>query len=345
MNHTLGTAMRHFLSRSRTGLAALAVGAVAASAPVQAQNAPVNWTIASFSEGSSWYVYSVNLGEVLREALPAGSTVDTPPLAGGMANPMLVSAKRAQMGFGMAVIGNWALNGHSGFKAPLKELRALVGGWDDYYLVPLTRGVGHDNDLSKFFTEVRPKAKVTLLQRGSAGAFGGQQLLDIAGAGEAALAKSGGGYEYGSFDMVKTRFASGGGDVFVQVATAGHPGITEVSQMNKVTFMQPSKQVLDTMTQRYGWGQNVMPKGTFPGQDKDVTLPSTTTVLFGSTEMSDDHAYLVVKTICEKTDRLRAAHKALAKFDCANGAWKEEVTGLPLHPGAARYYTEKGWMK
>jgi len=346
MKANLISARRRALVRGAASLCAVAVAStLGLTLPAAAAAQPVNWTIGSFAEGSSWYVYSVNLGELLREALPPGSTVDTPPIAGGMANPLLVSANKAQLGFGMAVVNKWAYEGHSGFKQPQKELRALVGGWDDYYLVPLARGTGFPNDLSGFFKQVRPKSRVTLLQRGSAGAFGGQQLLEIAGAGESDLAKTGGAYEYGSFDMVKTRFAGGTGDVFVQVATAGHPGITEIAQTNKVTFLQPSKAVLGEMTKRYGWGTNVMPKGTFPGQDQDMTLPATTTTLFASTAMSEDHAYLVVKTICEKTDRLRSAHKALAKFDCANGAWKDEVNGLPLHPGAVRYYKERGWMK
>jgi TRAP transporter TAXI family solute receptor len=337
---------RRTFTRSVAGLCAVAaVGAAITLAPKMAAAQPVNWTIASFSEGSSWYVYSVNLGELLREALPPGSTVDTPPIAGGLANPRLVAGDKAQIAFGMAVVGNWAYEGKSGFKAPLKNLRALVGGWDDYFLVPLARGTGFPSDLSGYFKEVQPKARVVLLARGSIGAFGGQQLLEIAGAGEDALAKAGGNYEFGSFDMVKNRFAGGTSEVFVQVATAGHPGITEIAQTNKVTFLQPSKNVLDEMTKRYGWGTNTMPKGTFPGQDKDVTLPSTTTTLFTSTDLSDDHAYLIVKTICEKTERLRTAHKALAKFDCAKGAWKQEVNGLPLHAGAVRYYKERGWIK
>jgi TRAP transporter TAXI family solute receptor len=306
------------IGKGKAMFCALAMlGTLSALAPTPVLAQSVNWTIASFSEGSSWYVYSVNLGELLRKALPPGSTVDTPPIAGGLANPKLIAADKAQIAFGMAVVGNWAYEGRAGFKEPLKNLRALVGGWDDYFLVPLARGTDFPADLSGYFKQVNPDARVTLLTRGSVGAFGGQQLLDIAGAGEEALAKTGGDYEFGSFGMVKDRFSGGTSDVFVQVATAGHPGITEIAQTSKVTFLQPPKDVLDTMTSRHGWGTNTMPKGTFPGQDKDVLLPSTTTTLFTSTKLSDDHAYLVVKTICEKTDSLRAAHKALAKFDCA----------------------------
>ncbi|MEO8080299.1 MAG: TAXI family TRAP transporter solute-binding subunit [Caldimonas sp.] len=323
----------------------LALAGALGCATLLAHAEPVHLTIGSFSQGSSWYVYSVNLGELLRSALPPGSTVDTPPLAGGLANPKLVASGKAQLAFGMAVVGSWALDGKNSFKEPLPDLRALVGGWDDYYLVPLARGKGFDPALAGFFKTVRPKAHVTLLQRGSIGAYGGEQLLDIAGAGEKPLEAQGGGYEFGSFGMVKDRFAGGSSDVFVHVATLGHPSITEIAQANPVTFLEPSKATLDEMTKRYGWGTNTLPKGTFPGQDKDILLPSTTTTLFASTAMSNDMAYLITKTICEHTDKLHAAHKALATFDCANGAWKRDVNGLPLHAGAERYYRERGWLK
>ncbi|MGH6611011.1 MAG: TAXI family TRAP transporter solute-binding subunit [Burkholderiaceae bacterium] len=326
---------------ARAAVAALCLASVAS-----AQQQPVNLTIGSFAQGSSWYVYAVNLGELLRAVLPPGSNVDTPPIAGGLGNPQLVASNKAQLAFGMAVVGNWALEGKHSFKEPLKDLRALVGGWDDYYLVPIARGAGQSADLAAFFKSVRPNARVTLLQRGSIGAYGGQQLLDIAGAGEKALADQGGNYEFGSFDMVKNRFAGGSGDVFVQVATLGHPSITEIAQSTPLTFLEPSKAVLEQMTKRFGWETAALPKGTFPGQTKEVLLPSTTTTLFTSTAMPDDLAYTITKAICERAEKMRAAHKALATFDCAkNQVWKREVNGLPLHAGAERYYRERGWIK
>lgn len=329
----------------RSALLCAATAGALAAGPAAAQQKPVNLTIGSFAQGSSWYVYSVNLGELLRTVLPAGSTVDTPPIAGGLANPQLVASGKAQLAFGMAVVGAWALEGKHGFNAPLPQLRALVGGWDDYYLVPIARGTGYPADMNGFFKNVRPKATVTLLQRGSIGAFGGQQLLEIAGADEKALGAQGGRYEYGTFDMVKNRFSGGTGDVFVQVATLGHPSITEIAQNTPITFLEPGKAVLDEMNKRYGWEAKPLPKATFPNQDKEVMLPSTTTVLFASTDMSPELAYTVVKTICERTDKLRAAHKALAGFDCANRTWTREQTGLPLHPGAEKYFRERGWLK
>lgn len=316
---------------------------IATGPAVQAQEGPVNLTIGSFQQGSSWYVYAVNLSELLQGAFPSGSTVDSPPIAGGVGNPALVAQGRADLAFGMAVVGNWAREGKHAYDEPLENLRALVGGWDQYYLVPMARGGDVPSDLDAYLN-ANSDANVTLLRRGSIGSFGGEQLLDIAGAGEEALSSGGGSYEFGSFDMVKSRFASGSGDVFIQVGTRGHPGITEIAQTTPTTFLQPSEETLDAMRDSYGWRTASIPAGTFPGQDADLDLPGTTTTLFASTEMSDDVAYKVVSLICENTETLRQTHKALSNFSCENEAWTLDRNGLPLHPGAERYYREQGWL-
>lgn len=335
------------LSRRTTRLlrgVALAAATLLA-APAATMAAPMNLTIGSFAQGSSWYVYAVNLGEMLREVLPPGSSVDTPPLAGGLGNPPLVENGKAQIAFGMAVVGNWAIEGTNAYKKPMKDLRALVGAWDEYFLVPMARGAGQPTDMAAYF-KAHPKATVTLLQRGSVGAFGGEQMLNFAGINEKTLKAQGGDFEFGSFDMVKNRFAAGTADVFIQTATLGHPSITEMARTNPLTFLEPSQSTLDQMKKRYGWETRTLPKNTFPGQDKDVRLPGTTTTLFASTALSDDLAYKIVKTICENTAKLRVAHKALANFDCQKSeVWKHENTGMPLHAGAERYYRERGWLK
>jgi TRAP-type uncharacterized transport system substrate-binding protein len=59
--------------------------------------------------------------------------------------------------------------------------------------------------------------------------------------------------------------------------------------------------------------------------------------------MSVDQAYLITKTICENKEAMTLAHKAWKNFDPAL-AGKPEKTGIPLHPGAEKYYKEKGWL-
>lgn len=322
-----------------------AAATLGASAGASAQKEPVSLTVGSFNQGSSWYVYAVNLADVLRDVLPPGSKVDTPPIAGGVGNPRLVAEGKANLAFGMALTNRWGKNGEVTYKQAMPELRALVGGWDRYYLVPVANAGGVGPAMDKFLKQDRAGARVVLLPRGSLGSHGGLQLLQLLGSDEEGLRKRGGSIDFGSFDSVKSRFASRSADLFIHVVTAGHPAVTELAQNNKVTFLQPPQEALQEMSRRYGWDIAVMRKGTFPDQDSDLRVPATTTTLFASTRMPEDLAYNITKAICERTDRLRAAHQALAKFQCADDAWKEEVNGLPLHDGAARYYRERGWLK
>jgi len=328
----------------RVAAKGLAVAAFAVSGAAHAQ-APVNLTIGSFTQGSGWYVYAVNLAEVLRQSLPAGSKIDSPPIAGSVGNVRLVEQGKADIAFGMALVSIWAHKGTVSFDKPIPALRSLVGGWDQYFLVPLAAGRDSGPGLDKYLQKDKPGARVALLPRGGVGPVGAVQLLGLMNSGEDALKQRGGGMEFGTFDSAKSRFANRSADLFIHVANPGHPSISELAQNNPVAFLQPPQAVLDEMQKRYGWTTMTMPKGTFANQEQDMRLPGTTTNLFASTRLSDDMAYTIVKTICEKTDRLQAAHKALASFNCANGVWKEEVNGLPLHAGAEKYYRERGWLK
>src|SRR5690606_27387917 len=82
----------------------------------------------------------------------------------------------------------------------------------------------------------------------------------------------------------------------------------------------------------------VIPAGTYPGQDQDVVTTSLPVVAYATTAMDDDTAYLLTRTYWEQQEKMGAA----------SAGWKGVDFGLPatlptkLHPGAIRYYTERG---
>ena len=69
--------------------------------------------------------------------------------------------------------------------------------------------------------------------------------------------------------------------------------------------------------------------------------PETGEVVSGA-EVADDLVHDVARIVFENLDVLRSAHPALRDLDRA-----AMLQGLaaPLHPGAARYYREQGWLK
>ena len=83
---------------------------------------------------------------------------------------------------------------------------------------------------------------------------------------------------------------------------------------------------------------------SFRGQKNEVPTVTPGTILMANEKVSDELAYVVTKTICEGKEELVKAHASIKPFDPPT-AWQPEKVGIPLHPGAVRFYKEKGWMK
>ncbi len=94
---------------------------------------------------------------------------------------------------------------------------------------------------------------------------------------------------------------------------------------------------------------------------KDYLAKDTVILLpFGSTEQHGLHLPLgndalvairlaedaarLTKTLVENKNELVKAHAGFKNF-LPEESWKFESFGIPLHPGAAKYYREKGMMK
>jgi TRAP transporter TAXI family solute receptor len=72
----------------------------------------------------------------------------------------------------------------------------------------------------------------------------------------------------------------------------------------------------------------------------DNKIASIANILVASADMSDDTAYKIVKTILEKREELKAVHVEAANIRPENQ--KQVATPVPFHPGALKYFKEKG---
>jgi TRAP transporter TAXI family solute receptor len=88
----------------------------------------------------------------------------------------------------------------------------------------------------------------------------------------------------------------------------------------------------------YAWA--TIPKGTYKTTDSDVTTWGVMATFVTSASVPDDVVYEVVRAVFENVDDFRSLHPAFANLDPK----KMVVDGLsaPIHPGAMKYYKEKG---
>ena len=101
-------------------------------------------------------------------------------------------------------------------------------------------------------------------------------------------------------------------------------------------------EVVDKMNAKYGklYITDVIPAKTYPGQDKDNKIATVWNIIVANANLSDQDAYNIVKTIFEKKADLAAVHKEAENFTMENQ--KKENSPIPFHPGAAKYFAEKG---
>jgi TRAP transporter TAXI family solute receptor len=101
-------------------------------------------------------------------------------------------------------------------------------------------------------------------------------------------------------------------------------------------------EVVDAMNKKYGnlYTTGVIPAKTYPGQDKDNAITIVQNILIANAKMPDQVAYDIVKTFIEKRDELVAVHREAQSITLENQAPKN--TPIPWHPGALKYFKEKG---
>ena len=86
------------------------------------------------------------------------------------------------------------------------------------------------------------------------------------------------------------------------------------------------------------YSKQVIPAGTYKGIDEDVTTVAMKATILANGDVTDDEAYTIVSTIYENIDDIKELYNTIT-LDLAYAA----ECGLPYHPGAAKYFEEKGF--
>lgn len=312
-----------------------------ATAAAQADQ-PIKFRMTTLSIGSSWYIIGATVANMLREGLPKGSTIDVLPYAGGVGNPLILARGEVEISLGTNVANKWAYEGSVVYKEKMQNLRALAGGLDQYFMgVAVSKKLGVSS-----FEEIKAKklpVRLKTVQKGSLGEACLAQILSAYGFTYDDIKSWGGSVEHTTFDVITNSFRDGKSDMFGQVLTVGHPTWTEIALSTDMVFLPLNDEALKKMAQ-YGWYEDTIPASTFKGQDKPIKTVGFTSDVMVTDKFPEDLAYKITKLVVENKDKLVQGHASMKAFVPEN-AWKYELNCLPLHPGAIKYYKERGWIK
>jgi TRAP transporter TAXI family solute receptor len=127
------------------------------------------------------------------------------------------------------------------------------------------------------------------------------------------------------------------------MVVAGHPAISELAISTDLVFLPMSDEIIKKL-EPYGYKRTFLPAKSFKGQDKDIPLVGWPTILVAHKDVQPEVAYILTKSIVENKPELVRGHSGLKDF-MPEDAWKVSAYGILLHPGAEKYYRDKGMIK
>ncbi|TCO70176.1 TAXI family TRAP transporter solute-binding subunit [Marinisporobacter balticus] len=127
--------------------------------------------------------------------------------------------------------------------------------------------------------------------------------------------------------------------------TAGIPtaAIQDLGAQHDVFVVPVDGEIADALLEKYKFFTKfTIPANTYNGQTADVQTLTVKSMLAVNAELNEDLAYQLVKTIYENHDRVVAAHN-VGKYITEDTAL--DGMSIKLHPGAEKYFKEKGLLK
>jgi TRAP transporter TAXI family solute receptor len=140
-----------------------------------------------------------------------------------------------------------------------------------------------------------------------------------------------------SVDLMKNRQL----DATLISAGLGVSAIRDLATSTDIVIVPVPKEVVAKIGDP-AYQATVIPAGTYQGQDADVPAIAIQNYLVTSTDVKPELVYAMVAAMYSNLDTLVAAHSAAREMKLETAAKPGPV---PLHPGAEKFFKEKGVLK
>lgn len=309
----------------RLSVAALALGLVPAR-PMAEEF--IN--IATGGASGVYYPLGVALSKIYGDKIE-GARTQVQSTKASVENLNLLQQGKAEIAFalGDSVKLAWEGNTEAGFKSKLGKLRGIAAIYPNYIQIVASKesGITSLAELKgKGLSVGAPKSGTELNARA---------IFKAAGMSYKDLGKT----EYLPFaesvDLIKNRQL----DATLQAAGLGVASLRDLAASLPIQVVSVPASVVDKLGAPYVAA--TIPAGSYEGQSKDVPTVAVVNFLVTREGVSDETAYQMTKLLFGNLPELVAAHKAASAIKLENAV---KGMPIPLHPGAIRYYNEKGLL-
>ncbi|MFB9887720.1 TAXI family TRAP transporter solute-binding subunit [Balneatrix alpica] len=234
------------------------------------------------------------------------------------------------LALGDSVSNAWQGVEEAGFKAPLDKLRGVAAAYPNFVQIVATKdsGIATLADLKgKRVSVGAPKSGTELNARAvfaAAGLSYDDMDVQYLPFGE-------------SVELMKNRQL----DATLQSAGLGVASIRDLASTHEIVVVAVPAEVIEKIGDA-AYNVGTIPANTYNGQTEDVTSASIYNFFVTHADVPEEVVYTMTRDIFENLDTLQAAHSAAKAISLESAT---QGMAVPLHPGAERYFKEKGVLQ
>lgn len=319
------------MTRTLLSLLITVIAAIVAIAQPARPNQNQFINILTAGTGGEFYPLGGALSDIFAAKIP-GTKPSVQATKGSVENLILLQQGRGEIAFtqGDALAFAWAGDADAGFKSKIDTLRGIAAIYPSYIHIMALKesGIQTIADLKgKRLSVGAPRSGTELDTR---------KLLKAAGINYNDLGKAVYLPFEESVDLMKNKEL----DATLQVGGLGIPALREIANSFSVVFVEVPPEVVAKAGVPYATG--IIPKGTYGGQDSDVPTATLLNYVVTRADLPADLVYNMTKAIFDSIPELIAGHPAAAGIKLERAL---DGMPVPLHPGAQKFFKEKGLIK
>jgi len=295
--------------------------------------AKAKYSLATAGTGGTYYPMGGGVSSVVKEATGIEIAVET---SGGSAeNLRLIQSGETDMAWANASEIFWAWNGQEFFKGQnIKDFRVVAFSWNAIYHWAVHKDSGINS-----FADLKGK-KVGIGPQGSGAAVFAETYLKAVGVWDKVQPA------YLPPDDSATSFKDKKIGLFGYFSRVPMSALMDITSQTEIKLLDPTIEGEKVgFSQKYPfYTKTVIPKGSYKGQDQDVSKYGNPVYLVVSKKIPDQVVYDMLKAIYSENGqkRLLQTNKAAEDMTLKTAMNGVSEMGVPLHPGAVKFFQEKG---
>jgi TRAP-type uncharacterized transport system substrate-binding protein len=132
--------------------------------------------------------------------------------------------------------------------------------------------------------------------------------------------------------------------MFMNARNLGDSLVKDIAGKRALLWIDGDKAHFDKAAATFHNKADMVPKGTYPFMEKDYPTVRMWVALLAGAHVPDEVVYKYVKAVAENEKRVQDIGGSL-KTSFTTAKMATNAANLPYHPGALRYYKEKGLVK